>query len=359
MPRAPSTAATRPGRATSSATAARPTCASSASRRRTRSCSPTSARSGCACDARAVHPHGVQRGAAGGELDRAHGRRARRGARLAAELGGGDELRRRPRASPTSARSAAASAGASPERRTRPTSSSTCASRPRCRWRRRGAKALEFAARRSTASRRRSYVTAPGAEIEEGHPLVAALDAAHAEVFGEPPERDVTRWFSDASVLTRYGIATVNYGTSSGLPDAELGENLEIEGLVKTAEVYARVGDRRSAGWRREARHLRRAAASGVLDGEEIAVLDVPSMRDVLRARRRGRDRRAGSARRGPPARADRPEEVLPHGRQLPRARGGVEARRLVARDRARGSSSSRTSTRSSARTSRSSIPST
>ena len=51
----------------------------------------------------------------------------------------------------------------------------------------------------------------------------------------------MTRWFSDASVLTRYGIATVNYGTSSGLPDAELGENLEIEGLVKTAEVYANV----------------------------------------------------------------------------------------------------------------------
>ena len=53
-------------------------------------------------------------------------------------------------------------------------------------------------------------------------------------------ERDVTRWFSDASVLTRYGIATVNYGTSTGLLDTVKGENLEIEGLVKTAEVYAR-----------------------------------------------------------------------------------------------------------------------
>jgi acetylornithine deacetylase/succinyl-diaminopimelate desuccinylase-like protein len=84
------------------------------------------------------------------------------------------------------------------------------------------------------------YVTAPGAEIEEGHPLVAALGDAHSGVFGTPPERDVTRWFSDASVLSRYGIATVNYGTSSGLPDPELGENLEIDGLVKTAEVYAR-----------------------------------------------------------------------------------------------------------------------
>ena len=59
------------------------------------------------------------------------------------------------------------------------------------------------------------YVTAPGAEIAEDHPLVGALDGAHEEVFGAPPERDVTRWFSDASALTRYGIATVNYGTST------------------------------------------------------------------------------------------------------------------------------------------------
>jgi acetylornithine deacetylase len=84
------------------------------------------------------------------------------------------------------------------------------------------------------------YVTAPGAEIADDHPLVGALDEAHAAVFGSSPERDVTRWFSDASALTRYGIPTVNYGTSSGLLDTVKGENLEIDGLVKTAEVYAR-----------------------------------------------------------------------------------------------------------------------
>ena len=84
------------------------------------------------------------------------------------------------------------------------------------------------------------YVTAPGAEIAEDHPLIGALDDAHGEVFGEPPERDVTRWFSDASALTRYGVPTVNYGTSTGLLDTVKGENLEIDGLVKTAEVYAR-----------------------------------------------------------------------------------------------------------------------
>src|SRR5215207_6882751 len=76
------------------------------------------------------------------------------------------------------------------------------------------------------------YVTAPGAEIDEASPVVGAVAEAHEEVFGSAPERDVTRWFSDASVLTRYGIETLNYGTSSGLPDAELGENLEIEGLA-------------------------------------------------------------------------------------------------------------------------------
>jgi acetylornithine deacetylase len=88
------------------------------------------------------------------------------------------------------------------------------------------------------------YVTAPGAEIEEAHELVAAIDASHADVFGQAPGRDVTRWFSDASALTRYGIPTVNYGTSTGLMDVEKGENLEIDGLVRTAEVYARVAMR-------------------------------------------------------------------------------------------------------------------
>jgi acetylornithine deacetylase len=85
------------------------------------------------------------------------------------------------------------------------------------------------------------YVSVPGAEIAEDHPLVAAIDGAHEHVFGEKPERDSVRWFSDASTLTRYGIESVNYGTSSGLPDPVLGENLEIDGLVKVAAVYALV----------------------------------------------------------------------------------------------------------------------
>jgi acetylornithine deacetylase/succinyl-diaminopimelate desuccinylase-like protein len=99
-------------------------------------------------------------------------------------------------------------------------------------------KALAFA--RSLRVDAEVYVSAPGSEVEASSPVVAAVGEAHGEVFGSPPEADVVRWFSDASVLTRYGIPTLNYGTSSGLPDAELGENLEIAGLVRTAEVYAR-----------------------------------------------------------------------------------------------------------------------
>ena len=85
------------------------------------------------------------------------------------------------------------------------------------------------------------YVTAPGAEIDEGHAARRARSTRRTpRCSASAPERDVTRWFSDASVLTRYGIATVNYGTSTGLLDTVKGENLEIDGLVKTAEVYAR-----------------------------------------------------------------------------------------------------------------------
>jgi acetylornithine deacetylase len=84
------------------------------------------------------------------------------------------------------------------------------------------------------------FVTAPGAQIEESHPLIAAIDSGHEQVFGTRPARDTVRWFSDASALTRYGIETVNYGTSSGLPSPD-GENLEIAGLRRMAAVYALV----------------------------------------------------------------------------------------------------------------------
>ncbi|MHB1501689.1 MAG: M20 family metallopeptidase [Candidatus Dormibacteria bacterium] len=84
------------------------------------------------------------------------------------------------------------------------------------------------------------FLTSPGSEIAADHPLVQAIGSGHQLVFGAAVEQDSVRWSSDASVLTRYGIEAVNYGPSSGLPSPD-GENLEIEGLVRTAQVYALV----------------------------------------------------------------------------------------------------------------------
>jgi acetylornithine deacetylase len=82
------------------------------------------------------------------------------------------------------------------------------------------------------------YLSAPGSEIAEDHPLVQAIDACHTEVAGTPPGRSTVRWFSDASSLVRYGIESVNYGTSTG-QHGDDGENLDIAGLVEVTKVYA------------------------------------------------------------------------------------------------------------------------
>jgi len=85
-----------------------------------------------------------------------------------------------------------------------------------------------------------TYVSVPGAEIDDQHPLVKAIAAAHRAVTAEPPKRDTVLWSSDASVLTRYGVATVNYGPSSGPRDAE-GEKVKISALLDMTRIYALV----------------------------------------------------------------------------------------------------------------------
>ena len=83
-----------------------------------------------------------------------------------------------------------------------------------------------------------TFVSVPGAEISAEHEMVKALEAGHRQVLGEAPKRDTVLWCSDASVLTRYGIPTVNYGPSSGPRDAE-GEKVAIKTLVDVTKVYA------------------------------------------------------------------------------------------------------------------------
>ncbi len=83
-----------------------------------------------------------------------------------------------------------------------------------------------------------TYVSVPGARINESHEMIRAIDANHERIMGKPPEREVVTWCSDASVLSRYGVETVNYGPSSGPRDKE-GEKVKIQTLVDITKIYA------------------------------------------------------------------------------------------------------------------------
>ncbi len=83
-----------------------------------------------------------------------------------------------------------------------------------------------------------TFVSVPGAEISKDHALVKTIEACHQRVFGSPAKHTTVLWDSDASVMTRYGIETLNYGPSSGPRDAE-GEKVAIETLVNSAKIYA------------------------------------------------------------------------------------------------------------------------
>ena len=83
-----------------------------------------------------------------------------------------------------------------------------------------------------------TYVSVPGATISGDHEMVRAIESNHRRVTGDTPRRDVVTWCSDASVMSRYGIASVNYGPSSGPRDAE-GEKVAIRTFVDITRVYA------------------------------------------------------------------------------------------------------------------------
>ena len=85
-----------------------------------------------------------------------------------------------------------------------------------------------------------TYVSVPGARISEEHDMIKAIEANHEQIMGKRPEREVVTWCSDASVLSRYGIETVNYGPSSGPRDQE-GEKVQIKTLVDITKIYALV----------------------------------------------------------------------------------------------------------------------
>src|SRR5260370_10775146 len=82
------------------------------------------------------------------------------------------------------------------------------------------------------------FVSVPGAEISKDHQLVKTVESCHQRVLGTAPKHATVLWDSDASVMTRFGIETLNYGPSSGPRDAER-EKVAIETLVSTTEEYA------------------------------------------------------------------------------------------------------------------------
>ena len=83
-----------------------------------------------------------------------------------------------------------------------------------------------------------TYVSVPGAQISEDHVLVKTIDSMHMRIMGSAPKGTTVQWCSDASVMTRYGIETLNYGPSSGERDQE-GEKVAIQTLVNVTKVYA------------------------------------------------------------------------------------------------------------------------
>ena len=83
-----------------------------------------------------------------------------------------------------------------------------------------------------------TYVSVPGARISEEHEMIRAIDRNHKRITGKTPEREVVTWCSDASVLSRFGVETVNYGPSSGPRDKE-GEKVRIQTLVDITKIYA------------------------------------------------------------------------------------------------------------------------
>jgi acetylornithine deacetylase len=83
-----------------------------------------------------------------------------------------------------------------------------------------------------------TFVSVPGARIAADHPMVKAIEANHKRIVGATPKRDTVLWCSDASVMTRFGIETVNYGPSSGPRDKE-GEKVAIKTLVDITKIYA------------------------------------------------------------------------------------------------------------------------
>ena len=89
------------------------------------------------------------------------------------------------------------------------------------------------------------YMTQPGSEIADDHYLFQALKQAHSSVMGSEPKITHSGYYSDATVMHRYGIPSLNYGPSGRFKegverwDPMVGEHVNVEDLINCTKVYA------------------------------------------------------------------------------------------------------------------------
>jgi acetylornithine deacetylase/succinyl-diaminopimelate desuccinylase-like protein len=93
------------------------------------------------------------------------------------------------------------------------------------------------------------YMSQYGSECSPDEFIFQSMASAHRSVVGSDPEIISVPFFSDAAVLTRYGVPTLNYGPSGRTRhrkdaqrsswDAEAGEHCSIEDLYTCTKVYA------------------------------------------------------------------------------------------------------------------------
>jgi len=81
------------------------------------------------------------------------------------------------------------------------------------------------------------YVSDTWAELSEDEYILKSLSQAHERVFEKPVESVVFSWSSDANILTRNGVAAVNYGPTGG-PGKETRGTCYIPNLIGCTKVY-------------------------------------------------------------------------------------------------------------------------
>ncbi len=82
------------------------------------------------------------------------------------------------------------------------------------------------------------YLTDPWSRVSQDEYVCSSIARAHQKVFGKKVENVYFSWSSDANILTRHGVVSVNYGPSGG-PGKETRGTMYIPNLVECTKVYS------------------------------------------------------------------------------------------------------------------------